>query len=353
MSQRNKVLIMCFMVAVTALMWSGTVLFRLQPTNSVRWEQEVTVFGHTVFCEKKTQELIIPKDGEGRFSVSWHTPDPGFITGILVRDPQGTPVFGVTGDIASSESTVLQLSAGSYTLETYLMTDEESYLSFGDMISANRDQEDGENQRHDVFTSQIIRDGTWRLELSAAFLPMKGGIPPMLQLALSSGLLGVFLGILLFTLPLKGRSAKRVYDERQELIRGRGYRLAFLTTAAYCGIMMILEISGVTVFMERAVELGIGALLGLCVHAVYCIRKDGYYGLNENIRKRFGIMTGLMVLNGLNIVFQIKGGGVFWDGGLTFHSLSVFLFLFLVIVLVSLTLRYAALVKGGRNKEDT
>lgn len=279
MSQRNKVLILCLVMAAAALMWTGTVLYRLESANSVRWEQEVTVSDHTVFCEKKTQELIIPQDGEGRFLISWITSDPGFITGILVRDPQGAPVFGVTGDIASSESTKLQLSAGSYTLETYLMTDEESYLSFGDMISANRDQEDGENQRHDVFTPQIIKDGTWRLELSAAFLPAKSGIPPMLQLTLSAGLLGVFLGILLFTLPLKGHSAKRVYDERQEVIRGRGYRLAFLTMAAYCGVMMIWEISGVTVFMERAVELGIGALLGLCVHAVYCIRKDGYYGM--------------------------------------------------------------------------
>ena len=353
MSQRNKVLILCLVMIGAGLVWILNLLIRQQPTESIRWEQEVTVSDHVALGEKKIQELIIPKDGEGRFLLTWHTQDPGFITGILVRDPQGTPVFGVTGDIGASESTKLQLSAGSYTLETYLITDEETYLLFGDMISVSKDKEKGdrENQSNDEFPTQIIRDGTWQLELSAAFLPAAGGTLST-QVTLSASLMGVSLGIFSITLSLKGRSSKRVYDERQELIRGRGYRLAFLTMAAYCGIMMILEISGVTVFMERAVELGLGVLIGLCVHVVYCIWKDGYYAMNENIKRRIGVMTGLVVFNGLNVVFMIKSGDVFWDGELTFHSFGIFIFIFMVIMLVSLALRYVVLVKEDKNEDE-
>lgn len=354
MSQRNKVMILCLVMIGVGLVWILNLLIRQQPAEIIRWEQEVTVSDHDVLCEKKIQELIIPKDGEGRFSLTWHTQDPGFITGILVRDPQGTPVFGVTGDIVACESANLQLSAGSYTLETYVITDEETYLLFGDMISVNKDKEkegDRANQRHDEFPTHIIRDGTWQLELSAAFLPAAGGALPT-QVTLSASLVGVSLGIFLLTLSLKGRSPKRVYDERQELIRGRGYRLAFLTMAAYCGIMMILEISGVKVFMERAVELGLGVLIGLGVHVVYCIRKDGYYAMNESIRRRIGVVTGLVVFNGLNVVFMIKSGGVLRDGELTFHGFVIFTFIFLVIMLVSLVLRYVVLVKKEQNEDE-
>lgn len=354
MSQRHKVLILCLVMIGAGLVWIANLLIRLKPTEGIRWEQEVTVSDHVALGEKKIQELIIPKDGEGRFSLTWYAQDPGFITGILVRDPQGTPVFGVTGDIVDCESKNLQLSAGSYTLETYLITDEETYLWFGDMISVNKDKEkegDRVNQRQDEFPAQIIREGTWKLEFSAAFLPAAGGSTSM-QMTLSASLVGVSLGIFLITLSLKGRSSKRVYDERQELIRGRGYRLAFLTMAAYCGIMMILEISGVKVFMERAVELGLGALIGLCVHVVYCIWKDGYYAMNESIRRRIGVVTGLVAFNGLNVVFNIKRGGVLRDGELTFYSFSIFIFMFMVIMLVSLVLRYVVLVKEQKNEDE-
>lgn len=353
MSQRHKALILCLVMIGVGLVWIANLLIRLKPAESIRWEQEVTVSGHVALGEKNIQELIIPKDGEGRFSLTWYTQDPGFITGILVRDPQGTPVFGVTGDIVDCESKNLQLSAGSYTLETYLITDEETYLWFGDMISVNKDKEEGDrvNQRQDEFPAWIIRDGTWQLELSAAFLPSAGGTLSA-QVTLSASLVGVSLGIFLLTLSLKGRSSKRVYDERQELIRGRGYRLAFLTMAVYCGIMMILEISGVKVFMERAVELGLGVLIGLCVHMVYCIWKDGYYAMNESIRRRIGVVTGLLVFNGLNVIFQIKSGAVLRNGELTFYSLSIFIFMFMVILLAALVLRYVVLIKEQKNEDE-
>ena len=51
MSQRNKVLILCLVMIGVGLVWILNLLIRQQPTESIRWEQEVTVSDHTVLCE--------------------------------------------------------------------------------------------------------------------------------------------------------------------------------------------------------------------------------------------------------------------------------------------------------------
>ena len=74
------------------------------------------------------------------------------------------------------------------------------------------------------------------------------------------------------------------YDERQQLVRGKGWKYGFFTIVAADAIYAVLvDILGF-VPCHSVVSATASIILGVMVYCVYCIMHDGYYGLNENRR---------------------------------------------------------------------
>ncbi|MGN0277283.1 MAG: hypothetical protein ACI4CZ_08820 [Hominisplanchenecus sp.] len=132
---------------------------------------------------------------------------------------------------------------------------------------------------------------------------------------------GILVGLLLMVVFLKltktDGSLKCKYDERQQLVRGKGFQYAFFTLMIYDVLFGIRE----EVFGFRLVEdmtgVFIGIILGCMVYAVYCIWHDGYYSLNEN-RGRVQIVFLLIGL--VNFLLSLRGiihGTMMEDGVLT------------------------------------
>ncbi|MCM1288002.1 MAG: hypothetical protein NC240_06790 [Clostridium sp.] len=107
------------------------------------------------------------------------------------------------------------------------------------------------------------------------------------------------------------------YDERQQLVRYRGYQYCFFIMVAFLACTCLVE----SVMDKHVIDTDAVAIIGIClsvgVHVSYCIWNEGYFPVNHN-RKSYIVMA--VALSILYISFSIeaiKRGEVIVDGVLT------------------------------------
>lgn len=147
----------------------------------------------------------------------------------------------------------------------------------------------------------------------------------------------------------RGRAGKCEYDERQELIRGRGFKAAFYTQLIYFLVNFVLRVGLEFEWADNITMDGIGICLSVMVFALTCIQQNAYFPLNQKPKRYLLLFAGLMIMN-LGIGFMnLSDGRVMWtDGKLNFLSMSfvcVGMFLILFVVLAFHALR-------GRDAEE-
>ena len=159
---------------------------------------------------------------------------------------------------------------------------------------------------------------------------------------------GVVVGILVVAVAMYffGRHAhtdgarKPKFDERQELIRGRGYKYAFFCLLAY---LVVYGAAGYLV-MEPVAGAFLGIMVGVAVYAGYTIWNDAYFAMNEKRRMYIGLFAVITVINAVAGISNCVQGRVIQDGRLSGGG-SVNLMcavLFLVIMVMLLVKEIAA-----------
>jgi len=157
--------------------------------------------------------------------------------------------------------------------------------------------------------------------------------------------LGAFVAVIigvLFIFAMKkytktDNSLKCKYDERQQLVRGTGFKYGFFTLIFYNVAAAFLISVEKRQYVEHAALLLAGILLGVFIYGAYCIWNESYFSLNEN-PKRVIIVFALIAL--LNFGVGYRGflhGVLIEDGMLTVNCLNIFcgvlvLMLFFVMV---------------------
>ncbi len=158
-------------------------------------------------------------------------------------------------------------------------------------------------------------------------------------------LVGLIIAVFLLKLLNKNRRAKTEYDERQEQIRGRGYRYAFYTMVIYEAIMLCLSVGG---FLNIPVEQynfhAAGIFIGGIVLCVYTIWNDAYWGRNNDMRRYIVILTVFFALNVFPVIATIRSGIVLVNGYWDFPFVNLFCSIALAILAVT------AFIKGRIDK---
>ena len=112
----------------------------------------------------------------------------------------------------------------------------------------------------------------------------------------------VLLIVILLAMTQKGEGLKQDYDERQEVLRGKGARYAFYTMMIQNFVLFTLEAAEMYYLpMSIGYALFLSTLIGIVVYAVYCIWNEAYFALNQNA-------------NTLTVVFLAMGIGNLWMG---------------------------------------
>ena len=153
---------------------------------------------------------------------------------------------------------------------------------------------------------------------------------------------GVAVGILLVAVGMYffGRKAhtdgarRPKFDERQELIRGRGYKYAFFALLVY---LVAYGVIGYTWFAPLAGAF-LGLVIGVGVYACYTIWQDAYFALNEKRRMYILLDALIFVINAAAGVSNVLEGRVMENGVVTgggsLNLMCAVLFLVIMVMLL-------------------
>ncbi len=140
---------------------------------------------------------------------------------------------------------------------------------------------------------------------------------------------GILTALIIFAVLWKfsKKRMKGTFDERQELVRGRGYKYACFTMLGLLTLDLLIESYGLydTLPVTRTLALFFIILVGVMVYALYCIRNDSYFGVGTDARTYRAVMWIVIVCNGVSGVMGLKDG-VLDDGKLSFGPIASLLF---------------------------
>lgn len=112
------------------------------------------------------------------------------------------------------------------------------------------------------------------------------------------GLIGAIIGLLIVKLCNKNGKLKSEYDERQELIRMKGYKYAFIGSWVMLGLYVLISYGGVELPFGPITTIAVIGIASLMIHVSYAIWHDSYFGRNNNVKK-------FIVAFGLILIFDI------------------------------------------------
>ncbi len=158
-------------------------------------------------------------------------------------------------------------------------------------------------------------------------------------------IVGTVVGILLFCVLIRfmrnNGSMKADYDERQELIRGRGYKLGFFTLLILEVVSILLKEFYGELPVEASMEQFILICLSIMVFVSYAIWNEGYFAINENPKKVMIAFIGVLLMNLFPTINAFSSGIAIEDEKLTFHAANlvcVILFFVVFVVLLAKTI---------------
>lgn len=152
---------------------------------------------------------------------------------------------------------------------------------------------------------------------------------------------GMFVGILVVAVFLKftktDKSAKWNYDERQKMVRGKGYEYGFFSMLILNVFLTVLRIGEIRLPVKDSVIHFMSIVVGVGVYAGYCILKDGYFALNENKKAVIVLFVVVGILNLLSGVHSMWDGSIIENGMINENAINLLcamLFLGIFIVLM-------------------
>ena len=167
-------------------------------------------------------------------------------------------------------------------------------------------------------------------------------------------LCGVLLGIILIAILLRwtkkrGTGGKCQYDERQQLVRGKGFQYAFATLVICNGLYAFEDAVVPSRIMESGLAIGMCVVISVAVYACYCIWNDGYFALNEN-PTRVIIVFGLIALvNILVFARETYSTGILEDGRLIMPCLNLCCGILLLVISLAILVKKR---RSGREAEE-
>lgn len=330
MKKRGAIIIGA-MVALLALIGFGVVLMMSDKTVlELEFEKKITVDNFVPSEEKTEQEFVIEKAGDYVFHATWEYNEERMVTGIEVLNETGEDVFKATANGCDMYSKAIDLEKGTYKLVLTYLASNEQWIKFFE----NENTEDWEAKPDLSYAGAT--DGT--IEMNYRFEVQKD-IPVVGIIFVLGVAAGLILVVILVAAATKGDEVKAKYDERQEIVRGKGFKYAFFAMIIWEIILFTLEPLEIVFPMSLGNASFINVIFGVTVYATYCIWNDGYFALNQ---KSGLIMTVLIIMGIINLLMGINAfmKGYAWiNGQLSLRSMNLFCGIMMIIVCATMLLK--------------
>lgn len=337
---KKKTVIITAFLACLLLVGAAFLLITKENSNGKNWNFNctVSVTDGVANPEKDILNFEIEKDGDYVFDCAWEAGNPGLLTGLNLVNENGRTLFACTGESADIESKPLQLKAGNYQMEIYYIASGESLEQFFE-VTGLESFEESEGKY------AFAQKGEWEEEYSITL--KTAGIISVGIVLLFSVILGILIVMILLAVTKNDESVKCKFDERQEIVRGRGFKYGFFSMMISGGVLIGLKLLGVSLLQEMEVAMTLSILIGIMVFASYCVWNDGYFSLNENRRRLMVVFAAIGVLNIFVGIVNIIHKTAIIDGKLTIHSINLFCSLLFIVIFSVLFFKN---IKDGRDE---
>lgn len=335
--KKRITIVVCSILIVVLVALGVAMIITDAPATEVEFNGSVTVTDGVPSPTGENIEFIVEEDGEYYWRYDWEG-HPGMVTGMSVTSSEGDIVFACTAESCYAESIPMELKAGTYDIDIVYLTSDEAMKEF----LAEHGIEDAGSDPYDY-----IENGGWSTVYNIG-LEDSSDLGIGLKVAFVIGLaVGLLVVVILLASTKKGDTTKNQFDERQELVRGKGFKYGFFTMMITNATLIFLNILEIPLFSNMEVAMTASIVIGVSVFASYCIWNDGYFSLNEN-RKSLLIMFGFIgLLNLVSGIGNIFTGGVIENGAFTFRSTNLFCSLMFIVIFIMLLLKQ---IKDGKEE---
>ena len=145
-------------------------------------------------------------------------------------------------------------------------------------------------------------------------------------------MVGLVLCVILFRFANTDKKIKTQYDERQEAIKGRGYKYSFYTMMLCEVLLMLLQMSDIKIPVENyLLHLGVILIscLVLCLHSIW---NGVYWGLNNNHKRYYIIFAIAAVLNMIPIIAAFANNSISTEGFDSLPVMNIMVIVWLAII---------------------
>lgn len=136
---------------------------------------------------------------------------------------------------------------------------------------------------------------------------------------------------------MRNGDKKIKYDERQELVRGKGYKYAFFSTIIFFAAKIVAEIAfdfPLDDYINNATQIFIGIIFGVLVYVCYAIWNDAYIALNERFNRVIISFSLIIVLNLVPVVSAFVNSKSFPN-----YSLNLICCIALLIIIICMIVK--------------
>ncbi len=360
MKQHHKVLLGIILSICLVLALLSGVIFKDKENNNTSdqyWKQTITIENGKVSPESSSIDFRVTEDGNYNIAYSWvpegtnvddivnmDRSESTFITVIKITDKDGVTKFSTSAG-AVNLNTINYLEAGDYTATYYYFTDRDTFVEYAKKHFCSEDEA---YDLADFFDFEnYVKDGTtvmnYNLSVTGEGIANSGS--PLIMI-------GAFIAIFVITiiLVIVGKKAKTdslpEFDERQEIIRGKGFKYGFFTILISLALALLLDSANMLPMMHSSLLYTLSIFAGLFVFAEYCAWNEAYFALNQN-SNYIVIYTSLIgVFNLIIFVMNVIRGNLFADGKLTVSFLN------LICALLFLSLFVTCAIKKSINAKE-
>jgi len=171
-------------------------------------------------------------------------------------------------------------------------------------------------------------------------------------------LLGFFISILLVSVLMiimskklnTDNAAKTKYDERQQLVRGNAYRIAFWSLVVFVIIYAMIDSTNIVLPCVNTVAIFFIIFLAILIHTIYCIFNDGYFGINNKPKSYYILFLIIGLLNLAIGVLNTIEGNLYTDGKLDLPVVNYMAGIVFVILGIAIVIK--ALISKSKAEED-
>lgn len=330
---KKKTIVVCIislLLIIGAIV--GVIVFgELLPSQAFTTTERVVVEEGVPSHISSIREFKVKHDGKYYFDLDLKN-DPGMLSGINITDSTGLSIYACTAEWVQIQSGSLELKEGIYEIEIFHITNEKLWKDFHQNYELVAQGNAESYELPYVFAQNGEFETTYHFSLKLERSSFIG----IMLLAIAAG---IVLTALMLAFTKKGDSTKNQFDERQEIVRGKGFKLGFFTILISNLLFIVMKSLDVVLFSEMEVAMFISIIAGAAVYVCYCIWNDGYFALNENKKSLMIVFCLMGVSNLLLGVGNIISGDAVVDGAFTFRSINLFCAILFMIIFVTLLIK--------------